>query len=668
MLTNDQAALHLYGNLAFELSQIGSNAPLATGRASLWSSAIDLLGSPPTRSECADSTDVDTDLGHAQRLTAEATFSDHTQRALHVTLTAELYAQWPNAFVMQWTFENCGVAALAIDRLAGPQLSLNDWPGELWTLQGAAVDWGQDFAFPLPVGFQRDNFLGHVDQGEGGGIPLVYFWNQQHGLALMHIETKPKDWYMPVASPRGQVRAAFEQRRSIILPPGETIQSLRIIVSLHHGDFFEPLALYRDVLTAQGVGPAQPTAECFEPEWCSWGYEFDVRPEEMIGVLPKATELGLSWLTLDDRWFDHYSDWNPRPDTFPGGTAQLRTMVDEIHQTGGRAQIWWYPLAAEDGVGHWDSYEYGYSEILRRHPDWLILNADGALARNNRGLAILCPALPDVQEHIQQTTLKFVRDWDFDGHKLDNIYTVPACHNPAHHHARPEEATEALADVYRLIFEITRQHKPNSVIQICPCGTPITFSLLPYTDQTVTADPTSSAQIRQRVKFYKALCGPHAAVFADHVELSDHGLDFASEIGVGGVPSTKFIWPDDAQVRARLNEVWVLTPKREALSQKWLPIYRAHRLAEGEYLNLYDLAFDTPEAHAIRHNGKMYYAFYAGAVAQRYRGPITLRGLEAKSYRVHDYVNDRDLGVVHGPEATLKVMFTGALLIEAISV
>ena len=83
------------------------------------------------------------------------------------------------------------------------------------------------------------------------------------------------------------------------------------------------------------------------------------------------------------------------------------------------------------------------------------------------------------------------------------------------------------------------------MIQICPCGTPITFSLLPYTDQTVTADPTSSAQIRQRVKFYKALCGPRAAVFADHVELSDHGLDFASEIGVGGVPSTKFIWPDD---------------------------------------------------------------------------------------------------------------------------
>jgi len=518
------------------------------------------------------------------------------------------------------------------------------------------------------VGFQRDNFLGHEQHGEGGGIPLAYVWNQQNGLALMHIETKPKDWFMPVASQHGRVTLAFEQRQPFTLQPGATLQSLRVIVSLHHGDFFEPLALYRDVLMAQGVGPAQPTAECFEPEWCSWGYEFDVQPGEMLGVLPKATELGLTWLTLDDRWFDHYGDWNPRADTFPGGGTQLRALVDEIHRVGGRAQIWWYPLCVEDGIGRWDGYVYGYSDLLRQHPDWLILNADGSIARNNRGLVMLCPALPDVQEHIRQTTLKFVHEWDFDGHKLDNIYTAPACYNPAHHPARPEEATEALAEAYRLIFEITRVHKPNSVIQICPCGTPITFSLLPYTDQTVTADPTSSAQIRQRVKFYKALCGPRAAVFADHVELSDHGLDFASEIGVGGVPSTKFIWPDDPQVRARLNEVWTLTPKREALLQRWLLIYRAHRLAEGEYLNLYDLAFDEPEAHAIRANGKLYYAFYAGAVAQRYHGPITLRGLEARAYHVHDYVNDRDLGAVQGPEATLDVRFSGALLIEAIPV
>jgi alpha-galactosidase len=664
MLVNRQFALHIHNNLSFDLTQAGSPDLLATGSAVLSAGAIDRLASQPTRSTGSDPIEVITHLGAAQRLVAEATFSN----TLHVTLSADAYAQWPNAFVLQWTLENIGAEPIQIDRFTAPQLELAHWPGEVWSLQGAAVNWGQDFAFPLPTNFQRDNFLGHVDRGEGGGIPIVYLWNKQHGVALMHIEPEPKDWFMPVEKRSGVVQAAFEKRHAFVLQSGQSTQSLRVIVSLHHGDFFEPLALYREVLAAQGIVSPPPTAECYEPEWCSWGYEFDVTPDEMLGVLPKTTALGLPWITLDDRWFDHYSDWNPRADTFPGGTTQMQRMVDQIHRTGGRAQIWWYPLAVEDGRGHWDGYEYGYSEILRQQPDWLILNPDGSIARNNRGLAMLCPALPEVQEHIRHTTLKFVRDWDFDGHKLDNIYTVPACHNPAHHHTRPEEATEALAEVYRLIFEITRQLKPNSVTQICPCGTPITFSLLPFTDQTVTADPTSSAQIRQRVKFYKALCGPRAAVFADHVELSDQGLDFASEIGVGGVPSTKFIWPDEPVAHARLQERWLLTPEREAQLQKWLLIYREHRLAEGEYLNLYDLAFDQPEAHAVRANGRLKFAFYAGQIDQRYHGSIVLRGLEAQAYRVHDYVNDRDLGTVQGPEATLDVEFIGALLIEAIPV
>jgi alpha-galactosidase len=118
----------------------------------------------------------------------------------------------------------------------------------------------------------------------------------------------------------------------------------------------------------------------------------------------------------------------------------------------------------------------------------------------------------------------------------------------------------------------------------------------------------------------------------------------------------------------RLQEAWLLTPEREALLRKWLSIYREHRLAEGEYLNLYDLAFDQPEAHAIRANGRLYYAFYAGQIDRRYHGSLVLRGLGANAYRVYDYVDNRELGEVQAPEARLDVEFVGALLIEAIPV
>jgi alpha-galactosidase len=239
---------------------------------------------------------------------------------------------------------------------------------------------------------------------------------------------------------------------------------------------------------------------------------------------------------------------------------------------------------------------------------------------------------------------------------------MPACHNLAHDHARPEESTEALAEAYRIIFETTRQLRPDSVTQICPCGTPLTFSLLPFTDQTVTADPTSSEQIRQRIKFYKALTGPRAAVFADHIELSDNSADFASEIGTGGIPSTKFIWPDDEKVRSRLKEVWDLPPAKKAEWQKWFGFYNQHRLAEGEYLNLYDFAFDYPEAHAIRKGANFYYAFYV----PNFHGTVELRGLDKRSYRIVDYVHGREMGSIEGDSARLNVDFVGSLLIMTI--
>src|SRR5260370_38732007 len=98
-----------------------------------------------------------------------------------------------------------------------------------------------------------------------------------------------------------------------------------------------------------------------------------------------------------------------------------------------------------------------------------------------------------------------------------------------------------MADGYKFIFQTTRSIKPGSVTQSCPCGTPPSLAWLPYMDQAVTADPVGAVQVRRRIKMYKALLGPEAAVYGDHVELSamikvgndwkEHGDDFASTIG-----------------------------------------------------------------------------------------------------------------------------------------
>ena len=85
-------------------------------------------------------------------------------------------------------------------------------------------------------------------------------------------------------------------------------------------------------------------------------------------------------------------------------------------------------------------------------------------------------------------------------------------------------------------------------------------------------------------------------------------------------------------------------------------------LSRGEYLgDLYDIGFDRPETHVIRKGQEIYYAFFA----RHWRGPIELRGLQSRTYRITDYVNNKDLGSVHGPQTTLSTEFNEHLLLEA---
>jgi alpha-galactosidase len=287
-------------------------------------------------------------------------------------------------------------------------------------------------------------------------------------------------------------------------------------------------------------------------------------------------------------------------------------------------------------------------------------------------MAGLCPAVPEVRDYYRQLTERFIRDWDFDGHKLDFSFTVPPCYNPKHNHVSPEDSTRAMGDVYKVIFETTRALKPESVTQSCPCGTPPNFAWLPYLDQAVTADPVGSVQVRRRIKMYKALLGPSAAVYGDHVELTrirgantsheqDEGRDFASTVGLGGVPGTKFTWP----VLGKKFQGVDLTLEKEALWKKWLQIYEQKALSRGTFRDLYVYGYDSPEAYAIEKDGKMHYAFFAPQASPEWKGAIELRGLKPGRYRVVDYENGAAIGTLESEKPEINVQFREHLLLEA---
>ncbi len=102
-------------------------------------------------------------------------------------------------------------------------------------------------------------------------------------------------------------------------------------------------------------------------------------------------------------------------------------------------------------------------------------------------------------------------------------------------------------------------------------------------------------------------------------------------------------------------------------------------LSKGDFRNLYVYGYDLPEAYAIEKDGSMYYAFYAPEKSAKaakqsrrcggtWSGEIELRGLGPKTYKVVDYVNNKDYGTVTGPAAKIKVNIQDSLLLEATTV
>jgi alpha-galactosidase len=134
---------------------------------------------------------------------------------------------------------------------------------------------------------------------------------------------------------------------------------------------------------------------------------------------------------------------------------------------------------------------------------------------------------------------------------------------------------------------------------------------LPYFNQAVASDPTSSKQVRMKRKAYAAMA-PQMAYYGDHVELTDGGTDFASQIGTGAVIGSKFTYPKD---NPNVKPSFLLTPEKEELIRHWMKIYKEKDLARGEYINLYTWGYDYPEAHVIKQNDALYYAFYTDAEA-----------------------------------------------------
>jgi alpha-galactosidase len=574
---------------------------------------------------------------------------------LRKSISVTLYADFPSLAIFDVEYSNTGTAALSIRSWTNHQYSLISLPTAqgpaFWSYQSGSYERRPDWVVPLRPGFRQENYLGMNASDYGGGTPIVDIWRKDIGLAVGHVEPGPRLISLPVSMPDARhAGMAVRSHKDQTLEPGESFHTLRTFVSVHQGDYFRTLTEYRRLMMRQGFRMASAPDSAFGPIWCAWGYGRSVKLKQVYDTLPTVKKMGFSWVTLDDGWQNNYGDWAVDPKKFPHGDADMKALVDRIHEEGFKAQLWWSPLSAVPD-----------SQLLKEHPEFLLLNQDGTKRKISWWNSFyLCPSDRAVVEYHKGLVRKILGEWGFDGLKLDgqHMNAVPPCYNPAHHHKRPEDSVEALPDFFREIYETARSVKPDALVEFCPCGTAYSFFTMPHFNMSVASDPESSFQIRSKGKTLKALMGDNVPYFGDHVELSDGAIDFASTVGVGGVVGTQFALPDLVKKHTTSD----LTPEREKVFEKWLQIYKEKMLSRGEYLGeLYDIGFDRPEAHVIRKDNEMYYAFFA----RHWSGPIELRGLHDRTYHIVDYVNHKDFGSVHGPQATISAEFTKHLLLEA---
>jgi alpha-galactosidase len=651
-IKNGNLVIDINENMQTKIHVDGSNQPLMNDFSNSESFSTEDKTFNTFALEKSSATAIQDALGKGKTYTYQGFYTEDDVR-IEKIVRITTYNDFPDQAFYNVSYVNHSTTPLHVKEWKNHQYSLNPEQDSIlfWSFQGETTSWRRDWVVPLKPGYYQKNFMGMNNPDYGGGIEIVDLWRKDYGLAIGMAEMGPKIVSLPVQvdsiSHLGNIH--IEQTLdNKILAQGDTLSTYQTFVQIHKGDHFATMQRYRAVLEKRGIPFVASPADAFESNWCAWGYGRNFTPDEVIGTLPKVKEMGIPWVTIDDGFQQAEGDWDLDLKKFPRGNKEMRELVDKIHSQGFKVMLWWAPLAADP-----------HSKIYNENKDIISLSADGKPHDISWWDSYaMAPHSEKTLQHTRDVLKLFFEEWNVDGLKMDghHLNAVNPDYGDKHLH-HPNEAFERLPEYWKFVWEESNRLKPGAILQHCPCGACMSIFNMPYMNQSVSSDPTSSWQIRLKGKTYKAII-PEVAYYGDHVELSDNRTDFATSFGIGAVLGTKFTWPKENPTEKEDN---LLSPEREASWKKWFGLYHEKMLSKELYRGeLYDIGYDIPETHVIQKGDTMYYAFYNAD----FTGEIELRGLKTGAHTVRDYVNDNVLGEVSGNEPRLHVSFKDYLLIE----
>jgi alpha-galactosidase len=619
-----------------------------------------------------ESQKINTEFGSGNRLILEGLATIPNGIRISKRLVIDLYDKLPSTFIMYAEYRNLSDEEVIIDESYSAYLKLDASmvnENDFHLFQGTSGRPAPQKYASIPDTLNEDNYIGRSEKYENekegfGGIPVTDVWCAKTGIGIGHIDPVWQNLFMPVKvdEDKKTVLSILEKPglnllNPYILGPDQHFRTVRSFINLHDLDFFSTANVYAQLMEKQNINfETSYTPADYAVSWCSWN---EYATESMASkhdvmvkkaVMDRVNELNPSMvqqIIFDAGWFNNQGDWRPNsdPKSFPGGEEEFIATIKSIHDRGFRVMLWLSFLTADS-----------FSEVAQKHPDWMITKSNGDFFYDRWSGYTMCPSLPEVQEYHKQLANRLVQKYNVDAFKIDGMYICPPCYNPEHHHKNPNESSADFYKVFKSFYDEAKKINPEVTLIVCPCGTTVDYTTLPYFSQTIGADPELPITVRQMSKLYKALKGENSPYCSDDINFNnDEIIRLPTVIGSGAIP--QFFYGSS------------LSAERKNFYNHWLQIYQEEKLHKAQFENLYDMYYDNPETYVFRKktDGKeiIYYSFFEDNA--HFEGEIQLRGLNPDlNYTVVNYPDNINLGKIEGNNPMLKIIFDNYLLIKCV--
>lgn len=602
----------------------------------------------------------DVHLGKGKRLILTGELPGITK-----TLSVEMYESLPDVAISKCTYTNLTNTEMHINRIGYDYYRLDrrltnsgENSNSFRYLQPLNKRWGETWTNLALTDTTDENFLVPGSGSNYSGIPFIDVWGTELGMSVFHVEGIPRFLNLKL-----QVQEDKKVDIGLItvpensygqfpdnIAPGDSVTTWKSAVCVHKGDFFNPARRFGQLLDIaiqqegrKGFIKEYPE-QAYEPYWKTWGMNSlsgsgDFTAEQVLAKMDELAGYGFKAVMLDDGWQDYLGTWNPNPDKFKN-EQELIDFVKEAHTPKwGRNKnqsfkvYLWFDLLGADTI----------TEVIE---PLLVKNADGSYYESKQSKYTLCPSYSGTHSYIRDSLVqKIIGRWNIDGLYTDWEDQNPLpCFAENHHHNPHAESVENNYQAFEQMFDAIIELKPdNGWVSQCACAAVHDVYQYPYYHVEDASDPTTNEQVRWRFRFMKALRGGKAPLgdgYVDKMNYNKLAGEPAQSVAAGSVITS---------LRWEVDELG-----GEEHARKWMELYFSEGISSGDYLGLYDIAYDSPEGHVVRKDdGTLYYSFFDDAPFEK---EVELRGMDPqKKYRMIQYEEDTEMGTVSGNDAMIKI-------------